>query len=337
MRAHRIVTLLTFVFASLVFAASVYYLGTRFQWGEAFNALLEASFLRLSILIVITHFAYILIRAWRWRSAVRASVPHVAFSEFYWITAVVVSLSNFVPGPLGEALKIEIMKRRGLLGRLPGIGAFALERIMDLVMLSSMAAIGLVFGNFVAPYPGLRTGAAVLAAIGLIALCGLLYFDPGGRTSLWLARLRPSGSSKTWALMAFLTIVSWVLIAINWQIALSSVQIHLALPEVLLLISLVTIGALLSFIPGGLGLSELVSTTVLTNMGVVAVTAQAGALVLRAYTLITFLFGLVHLGLWSIYRIHSRRCQTANRKHNDQATPMGRTQGSTQRNASHRF
>ena len=313
MRAHRIVTLLTFVFASLVFAASVYYLGTRFQWGEAFNALLEASFLRLSILIVITHFAYILIRAWRWRSAVRASVPHVAFSEFYWITAVVVSLSNFVPGPLGEALKIEIMKRRGLLGRLPGIGAFALERIMDLVMISSMGAIGLVFGNFVIPYyPGLKAGAAVLVALGLLALCGLLCFDPGGRISLWLAQLRCGGSPKTWALMAFLTILSWVLIAINWQIALSAVQIHLSLSQVLLLISLVTIGAVVSFIPGGLGVSELVSTTVLTNMGVLAVSAQAGALVLRAYTLVVFLFGLVHLGLWPFYQKHSHRYQITN-------------------------
>jgi uncharacterized membrane protein YbhN (UPF0104 family) len=307
--SSRTANLVTFIVAVVLFAVSGLYVARQFQWREAFNVLLKGNFLKLIILISISHFGYIVVRAWRWRSAVRASVPNIAFSDFYWITAVIVSLSNFTPGPFGEALKIEIMKRRGLLGRLPGIGAFALERTMDLVMVSSMAAVGLVFGNFAAPYPDLRIWAAVLAAMGLIALCGFLYFDPGGWTSLWLARLRPSGSSKTWVLMAFLTILSWVLIAISWQIALSAVQIHLALSQVLLLISLVTIGAIVSFIPGGLGVSEMVSTTVLTNMGVLPVTAQAGALILRAYTLIAFLFGLVHLGLWPFYQMHSHRYQ----------------------------
>jgi len=111
-----------------------------------------------------------------------------------------------------------------------------------------------------------------------------------------------------------LTILSWVLVAVNWQISLRAVQIHLALSQVLLLISLVTFGVLLSFVPGGFGVSELVTTAVLTNMGVVAVTAQAGALVLRAYSLFVMLFGLVHLALWPIYRMHSGRYQAATEK-----------------------
>jgi uncharacterized membrane protein YbhN (UPF0104 family) len=207
-------------------------------------------------------------------------------------------------------LKIEVMKRHGLLGRLPGIGAFALERIMDLVMVSSMVAIGLVFGHYVTPYPGWKAGSVVLVALGLLALCGLLFFDPGGRTSHWLAEFRRGGSPKTWILMAFLTIISWLLVAVNWQISLSQVQVHLSLPQVLLLISLVSIGTVLSFIPGGLGVSAVVTTAVLTNMGIVAVTAQAGALVLHAYALTIVLFGLVHLGFWPVYKAHSNRCQT---------------------------
>ena len=310
MRSRRTVKLRTFLIPILVFAASVFYIASRFQWREVFTALFKADLLKLVVLVSLSHFAYIVVRAWRWRSAVRHVIPQVTFFDYYWITAVVVSLSMLTPGHSGEALKIEVMKRRGLLGRLPGAGAFALERVMDLVMLSSMCAIGLVFGNFAAPFPGWKAGAVILAALGLLVLCGLLFFNPGGRTSLWLAQLRCGGSPKTWLLMAVLTFLSWVLVAVNWQISLSAVQIHLALSQVLLLISLVTIGAVLSLIPAGLGVSAVVTTAVLTNMGVVAVTAQAGALVLHAYGLIIVLFGLVHLGLWPMYRTHSHRYQT---------------------------
>jgi uncharacterized membrane protein YbhN (UPF0104 family) len=309
MRSRKTITLVTSAIAILVFAASVFYIASRFQWREVFTALFKADFLKLTLLLSLIHFAYIVVRAWRWRSAVRHLIPQVAFLDYYWITAVAVSLSMLTPGRLGEALKIEVMKRRGLLGRLPGIGAFALERIMDLVIVSSMAAIGLVFGKSAAP-PGWKAGAVVLVGLGLLSLCGLLFFDPGVRTSLWLAQLRRGGSPKTWIQMAFLTILAWVLVAVNWQISLSAVQIHLALSQVLLLISLVTIGALLSFIPGGLGVSEMVATAVLTNMGVVAVAAQAGALVLHVYGFIAILFGLLHLGLWPIYGTHSHRYQT---------------------------
>ena len=54
-----------------------------------------------------------------------------------------------------------------------------------------------------------------------------------------------------------------------------------------------TIGVFLSFIPAGLGVSEVVTTAVLTNMGILAATAQTGALVLRAYTLIIVFRGVM--------------------------------------------
>ncbi|MBV8891768.1 MAG: flippase-like domain-containing protein, partial [Acidobacteria bacterium] len=222
-------------------------------------------------------------------------------------------------------------------GRLPGAGAFALERLMDLAILSSMAAIGLVFGDFAARFAGWKAAAAVLAILALLALCVLLFFDPGGRAALLLAQLRRGTSSKTWPQMAFLTILSWVLVAVNWQISLSAVQIHLALSQVLLLVSLVTIGAVLSFIPGGLGLSAVVTTAILTNMGIVAVTAQAGAVVLHAYGLIVVAFGLVHLGLWPIYGIYSDRYLAANKEYTEAATLVAPGQEPRSGSASQEF
>jgi hypothetical protein len=102
------------VFASLVFAASVSYLASRFQRREAFTALFRADFLKLVFLISFGYFALSF-----WRSAVRHVIPQVAFFDYYWITAVALSPSILTPGHPGEASKIELMKRCGQLGCLP--------------------------------------------------------------------------------------------------------------------------------------------------------------------------------------------------------------------------
>jgi uncharacterized membrane protein YbhN (UPF0104 family) len=293
--------------AVLVFAASVYYLSTHFRWREAFAVFLKADFVKLAVLITLSHFAYIVVRAWRWRVAVRDAIPGVSLLDCYWITAITVSLSMVTPGQLGEALKIELMKRRGL-GRLPGVGAFALERLLDLIVVSGMAAAGIVLGRVSRMYRGAETGTAILIMFAFAGLYLLLRFDPGGRSSVWLARLRRASTSpKNWAAMSILTVLSWALVGVAWNFALGGVQIHLALPEILTLVSLVTLGYLLSFVPGGMGVSEVVTTAILTNMGVAAVTAQAGALAMRAYGVLTLLFGLAHLALWPIYGTHSHR------------------------------
>jgi uncharacterized membrane protein YbhN (UPF0104 family) len=303
----RTVTLLTIPVAALVFAASIYYLSTHFRWREAFAILLKADFAKLAVLIALSHFAYIAVRAWRWQVAVRDVIPGVSWLDCYWITAITVSLSVATPGQLGEALKIELMKRRGL-GRLPGMGAFALERLLDLIVVSGMAAAGILLGRFSRIYRGVQAGAIVLVIFAFACLYILLRFDPGGWISGWLAKLRRASTSpKNWAAMGLLTVLSWTLVGICWSFALSGVQIHLAMPEVLTLVSLVMVGNLLSFVPSGLGVSEVVTTAILTNVGIAAVTAQAGALVLRAYTVLIFFFGLAHLALWPIYGTYSRR------------------------------
>jgi uncharacterized membrane protein YbhN (UPF0104 family) len=303
----RTVTLLTIPVAVLAFAASVYYLSTHFRWREAFAILLKADFVKLAVLIALSHFAYIVVRAWRWRAAVRNVIPGVSLLDCYWITAITVSLSVVTPGQLGEVLKIELMRRSGL-GRLPGAGAFALERLLDLIVVSGMAAAGILLGRFSKSYRGVQAGAVVLIIFAFACLYILLRFDPGGRISVWLPKLRRASTSpKNWVVMGLLTVLSWALVGVGWSLALGGVQIHLALPEVLMLVSLVTVGYLLSFVPGGLGVSEVITTAILTNMGFATVTAQAGALVLRAYTVLIFLFGSAHLALWPVYGTHSRR------------------------------
>lgn len=286
--------------ALTLFTASAWYLTRRFEWQPAFDHLLRTDFVRLVVLVSLVHFAYICVRTWRWRIMVRHVNPEVGLMDLYWITAVVVSLAILTPGQLGEALKIELLSRRGLVGRLPGLGAFALERIMDLLALSGMGLAGLLFGSGLAErYPGLEKGVGLLLLAGLLALYLLLHFRPGGRAAHWLEKIRAgSGSPAIRIKIALLTLLAWLLIGAGWQISLQAVDIHLALPEIIWLIALVTLGSLLSFIPGGLGVAEVLTVEALVDIGVSPLTAQAGALILRAYALILILFGLVHLLLW---------------------------------------
>ena len=136
MLIRKIGKIFTVLLASSLFVGSVWYLTEHFQWHEAFITLFGTDFLKLLGLVWIAHFAYILIRTWRWQIVVRYANPDVGFFDLYWITAVVVSLAILTPGQLGEALKIELLKRRGLLGRFPGLGAYALERILDVLIIS---------------------------------------------------------------------------------------------------------------------------------------------------------------------------------------------------------
>jgi uncharacterized membrane protein YbhN (UPF0104 family) len=290
--------------ATSAFVGCTWYLVEKFHWTEAFAYLLRTDFVRLTTLVCAAHFAYILLRTRRWQIVIQHANPDVGFAELYWITAIVVSLSNVTPGQLGEAMKIELLKRRGRLDRLPGLGAFALERIMDVMVLVAMATIGLVFGSGLSErYSGLSGGVAFLFVCGLVALYVLLRFDPGGRASVLLARIRSgSGSPRIWVRMLVLSILSWALVAVGWLVSLHAVGVGLSLTEVLWLISLVALGTLLSFVPGGLGVTEVLAFGALSSMGVSSIAAQAGAMILRVYSLIIVLFGLVHLALWLLYR-----------------------------------
>jgi uncharacterized membrane protein YbhN (UPF0104 family) len=64
-------------------------------------------------------------------------------------------------------------------------------------------------------------------------------------------------------------------------------------------ISLVTVGTLLSLIPAGVGVADVVAIQSLMALGVPQVDAQAGALILRVYAFVVIAFGLSHLPVWA--------------------------------------
>jgi len=100
-----------------------------------------------------------------------------------------------------------------------------------------------------------------------------------------------------------------MLIASAWQISLSSVGIMLPATSTMMLVAVVTVAGILSFIPGGLGVADVMSIEVLMALGVSSSSAQAAALALRAYGLVVILFGLFHLLLIAVHN-HFTRLKT---------------------------
>lgn len=290
----------TALLALVLFVASAWYLVEHFQWRDAFSRLVRVDFIRLMLVLGVIHFAYICVRTWRWHMLVKRVNSGVGFWDLYWITAVTVSLAILTPSQLGEVLKIEVLSRRDLLSRFPGLGAFALERIMDVLVLACVGLAGLAFGSGLSSrYPWLGMGVGLLILAGLLALYLLARFRAGGRVAHAFEQIRVgSGSPVLWLKAALLTMLAWMLIGACWQVALHAVEIQLSLPEVMWLIALITLGTILSLIPGGLGVAEVLTVEALANMGVGLMAAQAGALILRVYALIVILFGLFHLLLW---------------------------------------
>jgi uncharacterized membrane protein YbhN (UPF0104 family) len=291
------------VLSATAFAACLFYLVHRFQWQAAFDYLSRVDYVKFVVVVCVVHFGYIVLRTWRWKIVLNRANPGLRFVDLYWITAIIVSLGNMTPGQFGEAVKIEVLKRRGLVGRLPGIGAFVIERLMDVFVVAMMGAAGLLLGDGVN-----ARSSALINAVGLVVACAigvlvvLVRFDPGGRASHWLQQVRAgSGSPLIWAKMFILSLASWGLVGVGWQISLAAVGIHISLVEILWFISLVTLGTLLSFVPGGIGVTEVLAFGSLSTMGVGEVAAQAGAMMLRIYGLVIIAFGLAHWALWLLY------------------------------------
>lgn len=287
-------------FASVLATGCVIYLATKLEWSEPLKLVRKAHLLALVGATFCLHFAYICVRTLRWQAIIRDKNPDIGFGDLYWITAIAVSLAIVTPGQIGEAVKVELLKRRGLGGRLAGLGSFALERVLDVLAIAGFTLVGLAFDNAISTrYPQVLVVAAILGVLGLVFLYVFRPAHPTGTSLGWIALLRSgTGTSMIKLRMFALTLVSWCLVGAGWQVCLQAVGVDISLAAVCWLISLVTLGTLLSLVPAGVGVADLVVVQVLIGIGVPQAEAQAGALILRFYAMVTIFFGCCHLVLW---------------------------------------
>jgi uncharacterized membrane protein YbhN (UPF0104 family) len=307
---------LTVGFSLIVFVASVWYIGRTFQWVEIGQVLRHVN---LTCLIAgggASIVAYWMLRTLRWHILLRRTDTHVPLLDLYLCTTVSLSFALFTPLQSGEILKIELLKKHGLIQRSPGYGSFLVERALDLVTLLTMACVSLLTTINILPS---RTyiyyilgGLVLLCAAGLIVLTKL-------ELKGWSQRLREHmyqcvGDVPTLVLVTAITCVSWASVAFSWQVFLYSGGLHLGFAKAMALMSIVALISILSLIPGGIGISEAGTSQLLMHFGFAVATAQAGSLVLRSYSLVAIALGVGHLGLWKLIRSHRRlRLETVTR------------------------
>jgi uncharacterized membrane protein YbhN (UPF0104 family) len=294
-------------FSLIVFVGSVWFIGRTFRWGELAGVLRDVNVPFLIVGGGASIVAYWVLRTLRWHILLRRTDTHVPLLDLYMCTAVSLSFAIVTPLQSGEMLKVELLKRYGMIRRFPGYGSFLVERALDMAVLLTMACVSLI--TIVDILPNHTYAYAILGCLVLVCLTGLIALAKlrlKGRPQQLMETMRQCvGNVPTLVMVTAITCVSWASVAFSWQVFLYSGGIHVSFAQAVALMSIVALISILSLIPGGIGVSEVGTSQMMMHFGFAAAVAQAGSLVLRCYSLVAIGLGAVHLGLWKLVR--SRR------------------------------
>ena len=292
------------LFSASVFAGSTVYVVLTFQWGAIALALKEVNPIQLIGYGGSSIVLYWMIRALRWHLLLKRTDTIVPFFDVYMCTAVSLSFSIFTPLQSGEMLKVELLKKYGMIQRFPGYGSFLVERALDLGTVLTIAGISLLTALSFLPH---RSYAfyfiAASISLGVIGIYTLYRLRFTGRAQQLLNHMNQCVRSiPTLLLVTFITCISWASVAFSWYILLYCGSLPLDFLKTLALMSTVTLINIVSLIPGGLGISEAGASQVLIWLGFTSTAAQTGTLLLRSYSIIAIVLGFIHLALWKMMR-----------------------------------
>lgn len=291
------------VLSIFLIVGSIYYIWSRFNWAQIFVVLREADLRLFFVGSLITILAFWALRALRWSLLLKTvNAAGGTFLRLYLCSACCLALSIITPAQSGEALKVEMLRKVAGLQRLEGYGCFAVERALDLLCIMQLAMAAMLFGIG----RGLGLSLSLMAFL-FILLCVAMVAAAwlATRVGPWRIRIRamlgtfvrsPARLLLAWSL----TMAGWIVIVAGWGLCLAAVGIWLLPLQLIFLTSAVTFLNVLSFVPGGLGVSEVSTVLALDHFGVPSATAQAGAIILRAYGLGGLALGLMHYALFRL-------------------------------------
>jgi uncharacterized membrane protein YbhN (UPF0104 family) len=302
--ASRLRPALVVLFGSVLFAACAWYMARTFEWKQIGDLLVKVNVPCLVLGGGLSIVAYWMLRALRWHILLRRANVSVPLFDLYMCTAVCLSLALFTPLQSGEALKVEFLRKYGTMRGVPGYATFLVERVLDLTTILAMACWSLLTVLDILPSWFHAYGLiAALPVLGAGGIFGLRRLRLKGRMGELLDAMRHCvGDPATLVLVLLITFSSWVTVVVSWQVVLYSAGIPLGFGQAVALVSLIALVSVVSLIPGGLGISEVGVFQMLMQFGFTALIAQAGALVLRSFTVAAIAFGIGHLGLWKLVR-----------------------------------
>jgi uncharacterized membrane protein YbhN (UPF0104 family) len=242
-----------------------------------------------------------LLRTARWQGLLRNLGLRVSFGQLYFWNALSLGLAVVTPMQSGELLKLRLLRQEARVDLTRGLATFATERIADMGVLALLALVAVPLRRSVSDLT------VILAIFGSVMVAALLLRALA--RSRWLpALLRPFATAlqdcadtlPRMATLLALTVGCWCVTAVGWQACLGSIGVELDFIAAVALVCVVTIVNVLSFIPGGLGISEVSTAVFLLQLGIPDTQAQAGAVIIRVYGLILVALSLLHLGLGQI-------------------------------------
>lgn len=285
-----------------VFALCLWYILLNFQWLDILRITQQANLGWLLGGGVITLLGFCYLRGLRWFLLLKNLGISVDFFSLYLCNVAVMWLTITTPFQSGEVLKVELLKRSHAVERFSGYSLFLVERVMDLLVVVSIATLSIA-GSFnlgVSPISIVYLWIVLLLLLsaGIFATRNLQVAGRPGK--LLQAVCDCTNNANSLIAIVLLTTGAWSMIALGWQACLRSIDIRLNSLQAIALMSVMTLVNILSFVPGAVGVSEVGITEFLSRLDVSAPSAQAGAIVVRFYGLLLIVISGVHWFIWRL-------------------------------------
>lgn len=173
MAASRLKAALLFGLGLAVLAAMVVWVGPS----TVVQALSRASPIHLALALV-AYATFFVLRGWRWKTLFSQSAPDVRMSSTTGISAVGWLANSILPLKSGDVLRAALLAKKEKVGLGPAASTVALERVLDMLGLAIVAAVGLLLIPSDAPIPtGIQRAlevAWILPILGLACLAVLV-------------------------------------------------------------------------------------------------------------------------------------------------------------------
>lgn len=294
--------LIGIIVGGTIFILCAYYLIYYFQWSAAFQLLKNVNWIWMPCIVAFTIIIFWLFRTIRWFVLLKETGIHMNFYRLYLIGSISVALAILTPLQSGEALKIELLKKAGHLERIPGYGIFFTERILDLIIVILIAISSIMFG-----LSKILNKEIILIAATIILICIIIFLTIIRHVSSdnIIGRfLQPFNqcvrNGKVLATVVLLTIGGWSFVILGWYASLRSISISVNFLDTAAMTAITTLIGILSLIPWSLGINEVSISSFLAYYIQDTTLAQAGALIIRVYGILTLLMGIILFFIWKL-------------------------------------
>jgi uncharacterized membrane protein YbhN (UPF0104 family) len=242
-----------------------------------------------TILLLAPFFA---LKSWRWQLLLQTFGVPIRFQRALNLYFVGLFAGYATPGQLGEAVKALYLKRDGF-GAAPVMASIVLDRLADLALLVVLASVGI-------PLLGLEAVGAesVLVLVGVAALLVVLLSSirplrarlgralSAGATRIahvdWTAGRRALVGN--WPVLVMLTVLAYVVHFGRYYVLLLAVHADMPIVAFVVVLSIVSLAALLPISPMGVGTRDLALVALFDIYGIPAPVALAfSTLILATY------------------------------------------------------